>query len=240
MQPPLPPPHHSPDFGRPHPALEAAAEALVAAGARLAAGGLIVATEGNLSIRLGPYAIAITPAGRRKDELEPRDIVVVATDPEPDETRRAVPPSSDVAFHRAIYAARPDVVAIAHAHPPVTLALVTAGVVPDPAILAETALALPHLPLVPFEEPGSAALARAVGSAMAGSWAAGAALMEGHGVVAVGRTIDEAVDRLETVEMLSRVWRDAFLLGGDPRRWRRGAALPGAAARTPQPMRRRP
>ncbi|MBP1705408.1 MAG: Class aldolase/adducin-like protein [Chloroflexi bacterium] len=234
------PPPPSSSTSHPHPTLEAATEALVAAGARLAAGGLIVAAEGNLSIRLGPYAIAITPAGRRKDELEPHDITVVAIEPEPDETRRALRPSSDVAFHRAIYAARPDVVAIAHAHPPVTLALMTAGVVPHPAILAETALALPHLPFVPFEEPGSAELAAAVGAAMAGSWAGGAALLEGHGVVAVGRTIDEAVDRLETVEMLSRVWRDALLVRGDPRRRSCGPVHRGAAARTPQPIRRRP
>jgi L-fuculose-phosphate aldolase len=240
MQPPVPPSRPPSDPRHPHPALEAAAEALVAAGARLAAGGLIVATEGNLSVRLGPYAIAITPAGRRKDELEPRDIVVVAIEPEPDEARRAVRPSSDVAVHRAIYAARPDVGAVAHAHLPVALALMAAGMVPDPAILAETVLVLPRLPFVPFEQPGSPALAEAVASAMAGSWAAGAALLERHGAVAVGRTIDEAVDRLETVELLSRIWRDAFLLGGDPRRRQRGQVLPGAAARAPQPIRRRP
>jgi L-fuculose-phosphate aldolase len=240
MQPPVPSSRPPSESSHPHPALEATAEALVAAGARLAAGGLIVATEGNLSIRLGPYAIAITPAGRRKDELEPSEIVVTSIEAEPDETRRAVRPSSDVAFHRAIYAARPDVVAVAHAHLPVTLALMAAGIVPDPSILAETAAVLPELPFVPFEEPGSTALASAVGRAMAGSWLAGAALLEGHGAVAVGRTIDEAVDRLETIEMLSRVWRDASLLRGDPRRWRRGGAVAGAAARTPPPIRRRP
>ncbi|MCU0483115.1 MAG: class II aldolase/adducin family protein [Chloroflexi bacterium] len=240
MQPPVPPSRPPSLQGHPHPALEAAAKALVAAGARLAAGGLIVATEGNLSIRLGPYAIAITPAGRRKDELEPADIVVVAIEAEPDEARRPVRASSDVAFHRAIYAARPDVLAIAHAHLPVTLALMAAGIVPHPEILAETALALPRLGFVPFEEPGSTALAAAVGAAMAGSWTAGAALLEGHGAVAAGRTIDEAVDRLETIEMLSRVWRDAMLLGGDPRRLQRAPDVPGAAARTPRPIRRRP
>jgi len=240
MQPPVLPNPQSPASSHPHPALEAAAEALVASGARLAAGGLIVAAEGNLSIRLGPYALAITPAGRRKDELEPRDIVVVAIEPGPDEGRRALRPSSDVAFHRAIYAVRPDVVAIAHAHLPVALALMAAGIVPDPAILPETALALPRLQFVPFREPGSAALAAAVGAAMAGSWTAGAALLERHGAVAVGRTIDEAVDRLETLELLSRVWRDTLLVGGDPRRRHPGPALPGAASRTPHPIRRRP
>ncbi len=240
MQPPVPPSSPPSPVAHPHPALEAAAEALVAAGARLAAGGLIVAAEGNLSIRLGPYAIAITPAGRRKDELAPKDIVVVAIEPEPDEARRAIRPSSDLAIHRAVYAARPDVTAVAHAHLPASLALTTAGIVPDPGILPETALALPRLPFVRYQEPGSSALAAGVGAALSGSWAAGVALLERHGAVAVGRTIDEAVDRLETVELLCRTWRDALLLGGDPRRRHRGPTPSGAAARTPGPIRRRP
>jgi len=212
----------------------------VAAGARLAAAGLIVAAEGNLSARLGPYAIAITPAGRRKDELVPEDIVVVAIEPEPGEARRAVRPSSDLAIHRAVYTARPDVTAVAHAHLPASLALTSAGVVPDPAILPETAAALPRLPYVPYREPGSPALAAAVAAALSGSWAAGAVLLERHGAVAVGRSIDEAVDRLELVELLCRTWRDALLVGGDPRRRHRGRCWPGAAARTPHPLRRRP
>ena len=42
--------------------------ALVTAGRRLGARGLIAAGEGNLSVRLGEQLL-ITPSGRRKDEL---------------------------------------------------------------------------------------------------------------------------------------------------------------------------
>ena len=48
-------------------------------------------------------------------------------------------PSSDVAIHRAIYGARPDVLAVVHAHLPVAMALTLAGLVPDPGALPETA-----------------------------------------------------------------------------------------------------
>jgi L-fuculose-phosphate aldolase len=98
---------------------QSARAAIVAAGARLGARGLIVAAEGNLSVRIGS-TILVTPSGRRKDELEPGDILEVpvdAAETPPGSAADGRPrPSSDLAIHRAIYAARPDVAAIAHAH----------------------------------------------------------------------------------------------------------------------------
>ncbi len=83
---------------------------IVAAGRRLGARGLIAAGEGNVSVRLGGGRLLITPFGRRKDELAAADIVVVPERADrgasPAEGRR---PSSDIAIHRAIYAARADV-----------------------------------------------------------------------------------------------------------------------------------
>ena len=40
----------------------------------------------------------------------------------------------------------------------------------------------------------------------------GAVLLERHGAVAVGADIDQALDRLELVEVLCRTWRDALLI----------------------------
>ena len=55
----------------------AAAEALIAAGRRLGARGLISAGEGNLSVRLDADRLLMTPTGLRKDELVADDLVVV-------------------------------------------------------------------------------------------------------------------------------------------------------------------
>jgi len=54
--------------------------AIVAAGARLGVRGLVSAAEGNLSIRLAADRLLVTPSGRRKDELEPDDLLVVPLD----------------------------------------------------------------------------------------------------------------------------------------------------------------
>ena len=180
-------------------------------------GRLVLATEGNLSTRLGEDRILVSPAGRRKDELDAGDLVVVSLAQDDRETRPSGRPSSDLAIHRAIYEARGELRAIAHAHPPAALAVTLAGELPDPSSLPETALLLPRLPFVPFAPPGSERLAAAIASAFGSpddiAGLPGAVLLERHGAVAVGETIDEAVDRLELVDLLCRVWRDARLLG---------------------------
>lgn len=190
-------------------------DALVAGGARLGARGLIAAAEGNLSVRLAGDRILITPAGRGKDALDAGDLVVVPLDPTAakDGTGPGLRPSSDVAIHRAIYGARPDVGAVVHAHVPAAMALTLAGMTPDPAALPETAMLLPRIPLVPFGAPGSAELAARIAAAFVeGDPRPGAVLLEVHGAIAIGAGISEALDRIELVDVLCRVWRDAALL----------------------------
>jgi L-fuculose-phosphate aldolase len=208
------------------PADEAALrERLVAAGRRLGARGLISAGEGNVSARLDHGMILVTPSGRRKDELQPSDLVVVPIGLAAGGGRdgegaggAGLRASSDLAIHRAIYVARPDVDAVVHAHLPAAMALTLAGEVPDPAALPETALLLPRLPFVPFGIPGSDELAGRVAAALASAPEPppGAVLLERHGAVAVGASVDQAVDRLELVEVLCRTWRDALLIRAAP------------------------
>ena len=134
-----------------------ASDELIQAGRRLGARGLISAGEGNLSIRLDGSRILVTPSGRRKDELRAEDLVVVRTD-HPGaaaRSRSGFMPTSDLAIHLAVYAARPDIEAVAHAHLPASMALTLAGEIPDPAVLPETALFLPRLPFLTLGVPGS-------------------------------------------------------------------------------------
>ena len=189
-----------------------AAEAIVRAGARLGRRGLIAAGEGNLSCRLDDGSILVTPSGYRKDELTVDDLVVV--DPAGVVARDGGPnPTSDLAIHLAVYEARPDVRAVAHAHLPASMGLTLAG-------SGRTPRALPKPP------PCSARPVRAVRrDGQRRAWRAGspppveepgaapvAVILERHGAVAVGDEPDTAVDRLELVEVLCRAWRDALLV----------------------------
>jgi L-fuculose-phosphate aldolase len=193
-----------------------AADALIRAGRRLGARGLISAGEGNVSVRLDADRLLVTPTGLRKDELEPDDLVVVWPDHLEREaiSRSGHGPSSDLAIHLAVHAARPDIGAVAHAHLPASMSLTLAGEVPDPAALPETAFHLPRLPHLAFGEMGSRELADRVAAALSEppESLASAVLLERHGAVAVGRDPTHAVDRLELVEVLCRTWRDALLI----------------------------
>lgn len=222
--------------------------AVVAAGRRLGSHGLIAAGEGNLSLRVGERLL-ITPTGRRKDELSRGDLVLMdLRGKTAAATTRGRRPSSDIAIHRAIYATRADVRAVVHAHLPAAMSLTLAGIVPDPAVLPETALLFPRLPFVPFAPAGSDVLAAAIASALAAEERPGAALLERHGAVAVGAgagdpatALEEAVDRLELVEVLCRTWRDALLLRAAANALGAGAILraPDTSPGTPARGRRR-
>ena len=191
-----------------------ARDAIVAAGVRLGQRGLIAAGEGNISVRLAADELLVTPSGRRKDELDCNDLIVVPLEEARADTGMGPPASSDLAIHRAIYAARPDVVAVVHAHVPAAMALTVAGERPDPSTLPETALFLPRLPFVSFGTPGSRELAERIAAALAEPPEPfpGAAVLERHGAIAVGGSVDQAVDRMELVDVLCRVWRDAILI----------------------------
>ena len=193
-----------------------ATEDILRAGRRLGSRGLISAGEGNISVRLDADRLLITPSGLRKDELDADDLVIVwLRHPDRDaESATGRRPTSDLAIHLAVHAARPDIGAMVHAHLPAAMALTLAGEVPDPSSLPETALFLPRLPFLSLETPGSDRLAQRVAVALTDppEPLANAVLLERHGACAVGRDPAQAVDRLELIEVLCRTWRDALFV----------------------------
>lgn len=198
--------------------IDDATAALIAAGRRLGARGLISAGEGNLSVRLDAERFLITPTGRRKDELARDDLVVIRPGHAGAEGDARSPsglaPSSDLRIHLAIHAGRPDLGAVAHAHLPASMALTLAGEAPNPSALPETALLLPRLPVLSYAEMGSQELADRVAGAFAGEDGGPleAVILERHGAVAVGPDPGVALDRLELIEVLCRTWLDALLV----------------------------
>lgn len=199
--------------------IDDATAALIEAGRRLGARGLISAGEGNLSVRLDTERLLITPSGRRKDELGPDDLVIIRVghigpDGDSPRSRSGLAPSSDLRIHLAVHEARPDIGAVVHAHLPASMALTLAGETPDPAALPETALHFPRLPVLPFGEMGSQELAERVAASLTdgAEGPANAVILERHGAVSVGVDATQAVDRLELIEVLCRTWRDALLV----------------------------
>jgi len=170
---------------------------------------LVGAGEGNVSIRLGPRRVLATPSGTNKALLQPHELIT--TDPEGEKIAGRRSPSSELALHLALYRARTDVMAVVHAHPPTAIALTLAGIELTAPLLPEVVTALGDgIPTAPYATPSTPELALGVAQTLA---CHDTCLMERHGAVAVGRTVFEACDRMETVERVAQVVLRAYLLG---------------------------
>jgi len=171
---------------------------MVTVGRRMYEKGLIVAAEGNLSVRLGGHSFLVTPSGRSKGSLRVQDLLEV-------DTRGRSPQgtaTSEWSLHSKIYALRPEVRAICHAHSPWATAFAVAGRDLDGSLLTETASLLPRVPLAARSLPGTDALA---GSVVPLIPTCDAVLLGNHGVVTVGTDLLSAFSLLETVERLAQV-----------------------------------
>jgi L-fuculose-phosphate aldolase len=181
---------------------------LCVAGGWLYQRGFVVATDGNLSLRIDENRVLTSPTGVSKGMLDPADLVVTDLDGNRLEGRFA--PSSELQMHLAIYRQRPDVRAICHAHPPVATGFAAAGMVLDKALLAECILDLEFIPVAPYATPGTVDLADTLKPLIAQH---NAILLANHGVVTFGPDLLSAFFRMETTEHIARVTLVTQLLG---------------------------
>lgn len=179
---------------------------LVEAMRRLDALGMNRGSTGNLSHRLGA-GMLITPTGMGAAELRPSDLVWLGDD---GTLRGDWQPSSEWHFHRAIYAARPELQAVVHTHSVNATALACLGR-GLPAFHYMVALAGgDSVPCTPYHTFGSEALSLAVAAAMQDR---DACLMAHHGLVAAGGTLSRAMKVCQEVEALCEVYLKALAVG---------------------------
>jgi L-fuculose-phosphate aldolase len=102
--------------------------------------------------------------------------------------------------------------AVVHAHPPTATGFAVAGIALDRPLIAEAVVTLGAVPVIPYGQPSTEELADNVGRAICD---AQALLMANHGAIAVGATLEQAWERMETLEQLARVTLVTRLLGKD-------------------------
>jgi L-fuculose-phosphate aldolase len=164
--------------------------------------------SGNVSCRW-KSGMLITPTGMAYDEIGPRDIVFVDGKGEvPD--KKSKKPSSEWRFHLAAYRARSDMNAVVHTHSLNATVLACAGK-PIPAFHFMVAVAGgSEIPLVPYDTFGTKELARLVGKGLVHR---NACLMANHGQIAVGVTLDAALELAREVEVLATQYCKVLTLG---------------------------
>jgi L-ribulose-5-phosphate 4-epimerase len=160
--------------------------AVVAAGRRLLADGLVARTWGNLSVRLDD-AMLVTPSGIPYPELTERSVVRV--DLGTGTWSGPLRPSGEREVHRETYRRRPDVHAVVHTHQ------VAASVCAAARTAVTTSFG--DVPCAAYGLPGTGKLTRATVDALGEG---PAALMANHGVLAVGAGLGEAFRRVHALE----------------------------------------
>jgi L-fuculose-phosphate aldolase len=170
--------------------------------------GMTTTSGGNLSILDDDGHLWITPAGIDKGYLNPEDIVCIKPDQKAEGQH---PPSSEYPFHRAIYDRRPDIRAIAHAHPPALVSFSIVGKIPNTRIIPQAYHVCGTVGYAPYALPGS----RQLGKNIAATFAQGfnVVLLENHGVVTGGADLLEAFQRFETLDFCARTIIQASGLG---------------------------
>ncbi|MFG2503695.1 class II aldolase/adducin family protein [Streptomyces sp. NPDC048441] len=187
-------------------AIERAWDELVAAARRTVRDGLVVGTSGNLSVRVGG-TILVTPSGVPYDRLTPEDAVGVDID-----GRRLfgdLSPTSELPMHLAIYRTT-SAGAVVHTHAVHATAVSTVVQELPPIHYMAAALGGPAR-VAPYAPYGSDELAENMLRSLRGRTGC---LLQNHGTVTYGGTLDQAYDRTAQLEWMSRLWLTASAIPG--------------------------
>jgi L-fuculose-phosphate aldolase len=181
---------------------------LCVAGRWLRERGFVVATEGNLSVRLDAGRILVSPRSRSKGALLPQSLIVAEIESRNFPGEKDV--SSEIGMHLLFYRLRPEVNAVVHAHPPVACGFAAAHTPLNKALLAEMVVALGAVPVAPYATPGTPELSEALEPFVTHH---DAILLANHGAVTCGRDLLSAFYKMELVEQYARVALVTEILG---------------------------
>jgi L-fuculose-phosphate aldolase len=174
----------------------------------LEARGLNQGTSGNVSARIDPNRILLTPSSLAYDTMMPEDLVEVeiATGKVTGSRR----PSSEMPFHLAIHRGRPDAQVVVHTHSENATAV---------SCLREDLPAVhyliglfggPQIRCAPYATFGTDALSTHVLQALAHRRAA---LMANHGLVVVAADLAQALALTAEAETLAKLFLKASAAG---------------------------
>ncbi|MGE0626297.1 MAG: class II aldolase/adducin family protein [Hyphomicrobiaceae bacterium] len=184
----------------------AACREVIEAALRMSRLGLSPGRSGNVSRRWRD-GMLITPTGMPYDAIEPDDVVFVGAS---GDVRGKRKPSSEWRFHLSAYDARPEMLACVHTHSTHAVVLACARR-PIPAFHYMIAVAGgSEIPCVPYATFGTPELARHVAS---GLLRHDACLMANHGQIALGTSLERALELAAEVEVLAEQYCKLLMLG---------------------------
>lgn len=184
-------------------------ESIVDAARKMISLGLSTGTAGNISVRDG-NGFLITPSGLAPEKMSPGELITFDGAGSWSAADGALRPSSEWRLHRDVLAARGDIHAILHAHPPFATAL---------ACLRRDIPAFHYMVAVAggavircsaYATFGTAELSAAALEALGERKAC---LLANHGIIACGSSVEEALALAVEVEGLAAQYTHALQIG---------------------------
>jgi len=174
---------------------------IIAVCQRLYQSGLITGSSGNVTLfdrKKG--LIAVTGSGAVCQHLDLDDVMIV--DKNGNTLSGKGSPTSELAFHLALYRKRADINAIVHTHSTYATTLACLGW-ELPAVHYLIGFAGKKVPLAPYATFGSEALAHTITETIGDGHAL---LLANHGLVAVGPTLNDAFRIALEVEFAAKIF----------------------------------
>lgn len=170
--------------------------------------GFVSAYDGNISAATHDNTFLITRSGVNKGEVTHKDILEI------DITGRILKGegrvSTEYKLHFFAYSRRKEVNAIVHCHPVFTTAFSTAGEELPHYIFPEVILTLGKIPLCKYATPSTEELPKSLMPYIDFAWAF---MLQNHGAVTLGKSLDDAYYKMEKLEQSAKTIFLAKMLG---------------------------
>lgn len=172
---------------------------------------MVAANDGNFSVKLNEDEFLCTPTGVSKGFMTPEYICKVNKKGEVIEANGNFRPSSEIKMHMRVYAQRPDVGAVVHAHPSFATSFAIAGIPLTQPIMPEAVIALGTVPIAEYGTPSTNEIPDRLEKYLPYY---DAVLLENHGALTWSTDLLAAYLKMESLEFYAELLYKARTLGG--------------------------
>jgi len=166
---------------------------------------LTTSLGGNISMKIDD-SILITPSQIDKNDIKAKDIAHLTTNGDILKSKHKI--SLETPMHIAIYNARSDVQVIIHAHPFWCTVAAIWGLQIDTNVTDEAQFNIKKISFAKYYPMGTEDLANEIAEKIKYS---DVVIMPNHGIVCVGKTLIETIEKLEITENLAHIsWLKLF------------------------------
>ncbi|MDC7287618.1 class II aldolase/adducin family protein [Blautia schinkii] len=189
---------------------EAICDDIISVGKEMYQRGLIIGTDGNISVKMDDGNIVITGSGYCKGKLKRENMSLIT----PEGKVLAGPkPARDVRMHLAVYRTCPDINSVVHAHPPVITGFSMSHYDFEKMALPEAMFNLHGVACTDYAVPISVDVARGIMKVIREKPECRAIVMANHGALTFSEDIYDAFYKMETLEFFGKSLLVSKLIG---------------------------